>query len=86
MIRNRNAALAIRATRNKTRIEQQTRSEHNRIVALNIRRQRLEDEQRAESLQNRNITLAPLALREAIALLPQSPDRISETDEEDINV
>ena len=86
MIRNRNVALEICATRNRIRIEQQTRSERNRIVALNIRRQRLEDEQRAESLQNRNIALAPLALREAIALLPQSPDRISETDEEDINV
>jgi hypothetical protein len=86
MIRNINAALAIRATRNRIRTEQQTRSERNRVVALNIPRQRLEDEQRARSLHNRNIALARLALREVIAPLPQSPDRISETDEEDINV
>lgn len=86
MIRNRNAALAICATRNRIRIEQQSRSERNRLVALNIRRQRLADEQRARSLLNRNIALASLALRENIVPLPQSPGRISETDEEDINV
>ena len=68
------------------RIERQTRSRRNRVVALNIYRQRLKDEQHARSLQNKNIALARFALHEAIASLPQLLEGILETNEEDIDV
>lgn len=86
MLRNRNAAFEIRASKNRMKNEQKTRRERNKAIALTIRRQRLEEEECARSLKEAAIATYCLAIENDIPLLLQMSDCISGTTKEEVNL